>query len=41
MNHYTITRPGKEEESSNKKEKEKIKEIDTTETLRAVETIKI
>jgi hypothetical protein len=40
INHYTITRPGEEEESSDKEEEE-VKEIDTAEALRAVETIKI
>ncbi len=40
MNHYAIARPGEEEESSNKEEEE-VKEIDTAEALRAVETVKL
>jgi len=40
VNHYAITRPGKEEESSNKKEEE-VKEIDTAKALRVVETVKL
>jgi hypothetical protein len=38
INHYTITRPGKEEESSNEEE---VKEVDTAKALRAVEIVKI
>ena len=38
VNHYAITRLGKEEESS---DKEEIEEIDTAEALRAIKTVKI
>jgi hypothetical protein len=38
VNYYTTTRPGKEEESSDKEEAE---EVNTAEALRAVETVKI
>jgi hypothetical protein len=38
INYYTITRPGKEEESSNE---EKVKEVDTAKALRVVEIVKI
>jgi hypothetical protein len=41
VNYYTITRPGKEEESSDKEKEEEVKEIDTTEALRAIEIVKI
>ena len=34
MNHYAITMPGEEEESS---EEEDVREVDTAEALRAVE----
>jgi len=37
VNNYTITRPGEEEESSDKE----IKEIDTAKALRAIETVKM
>ena len=37
VDHYTITRPGEKEESSDKE----IKEINTAEALRAVETVKM
>ena len=38
INYYTITRPGKEEESSNEEE---VKEVDIAKALRAVEIVKI
>ena len=38
VNHYAITRPGEEEESS---DEEEVKEVDTAEALRAVETVKM
>ena len=38
MNHYVIARPGKEEESS---DEEEVREVDTAEALRAVETVKM
>jgi hypothetical protein len=38
VNHYTITTPGEEEESS---DEEEVKEVDTAEALRAVETVKM
>ena len=38
VNHYAITRLGKEEESS---DEEEIEEVDTAEALRAVETVKM
>ena len=37
MDHYAIARPGEEEESSDKE----VKEVDTAEALRAVETVKM
>ena len=37
VDHYAITRPGEEEESSD----EEVKEVDTAEALRAVETVKM
>ena len=37
VNHYAITRPGEEEESSDKD----VKKVDTAEALRAVETVKM
>ena len=37
MDHYTIVKLGKEEESSDKE----VKEVDIAEALRAVETVKI
>jgi hypothetical protein len=40
VNHYAIARPGEEEESSDEEEEE-VKEIDTAEALRAVETVKL
>jgi hypothetical protein len=41
INYYIIIRPGKKKESSNKKKEKEVKEINTTEALRVVETIKI
>jgi hypothetical protein len=38
VNRYTVARLVKEEESS---DKEEIKKVDTAETLRAVETVKM
>ena len=38
MNHYAITRPGEEEESS---DKEEVKEVDIAKALRVVETVKM
>ena len=38
VNHYAITRPGEEEESS---DKEEVKEVDTAKALRVVETVKM
>jgi hypothetical protein len=38
VNHYAITRPCEEEESS---DEEEVKEVDIAETLRAVETVKM
>jgi hypothetical protein len=38
VNHYTVTRPGEEEESS---DEEKVEEVDAAEALRAVETVKM
>lgn len=38
VNHYTITRLGEEEESS---DEEEIKKVDTSEALRAIETVKM
>ena len=37
VDHYAITRPGEEEESSD----EEVEEVDTAEALRAIETVKI
>lgn len=39
VNHYTIARPGEEEESS--EEEEEVKKIDTAETSRAIEIVKM
>ena len=38
VNHYAITRPGEEEESS---DEEEIKEEDITKALRAIETVRM
>ena len=38
VNHYVIARPGKEEESS---DEEEVREVDTAEALRAVETVRM